>query len=306
MAFIIHNCDCKTCKGSQAPPKGTIGGTICNCNCHQYSANSIVSKIVKGKQKLKKKGKTPKYVILSEQHAGCLFQKAKYFESNLIHIVKQHFFEKEILVLDEAGYKEYMIPSTVVSKEISIKEFENLLDKPAEKPKETKWEIPSFDELFMRHAYLMATKSKDLHTKIGAVLVKDKSIISEGYNGFPRKINDTNDERNQRPTKYEYVVHSEMNCICNCAKKGISSDNSILYCFALPCSNCTKALINAGIIEIVHHKQWDIIGINKNDPKWIESSKHSEIMLNEAGVIIREFDKVLNIKTMVSGKVHVV
>jgi len=156
----------------------------------------------------------------------------------------------------------------------------------------------------MHHAYLIATKSKDIHTKIGAVLVKDKSVISEGYNGFPRKVNDDINDRNQRPTKYEYVVHSEMNCICNCSKKGISSNDTTLYCFAFPCNNCAKALINAGIIELVYHKQWDDVGINKNSDKWKEATKHSEIMLNEAGINVRVFDKKLNVKTMIDGKIH--
>src|SRR4051812_7310796 len=95
---------------------------------------------------------------------------------------------------------------------------------------------PSDDEFFMRHAYLAATKSKDPRTKIGAVLVKDREIISQGFNGFPRKVNDLDAARWERPRKYDYVAHAEHNSVLNCARKGISSLGATCYTNGLPCN----------------------------------------------------------------------
>jgi dCMP deaminase len=165
------------------------------------------------------------------------------------------------------------------------------------------WHTPSWDELFMREAYLIATKSKDPHTKIGCVLVKDNIALMKGYNGIPRRVYDDIAERNERPTKYFYYEHSERNCIFNCARNGIATGGASLYCFALPCSDCCRAIIQSGIVQVIIHKQWDDVGINKNSDKWIESSRHSEIMLFEAGIPIKVLDIKLGVKTMIDGKV---
>ena len=165
------------------------------------------------------------------------------------------------------------------------------------------WNTPSWDELFMREAYLIATKSKDPHTKIGCILVKDNIPLMKGYNGIPRKVNDS-PERYVRPEKYNWCEHSERNAIYNCARMGISTNQSTLYCFATPCHECCRGLLQSGIVEIVIHKQWDDIGINKNNPKWIDSCKISEIMLFEAGIPTKVLDIKLGVKTMIDGKVY--
>lgn len=164
--------------------------------------------------------------------------------------------------------------------------------------------IPGWDELFMRHAYLMATKSKDKSSKIGAVMVRDGSIIAEGYNGLPRGVNDNKVYRDERPEKYFWYEHAERNTIYNCAKHGIATNGATLYFFATPCADCARAIIQSGIKEIVHHKQWDDVGFNKTDIRWKESTQRSLDLLNEGGVSIRWFDKKLGVKTLISGKVH--
>ena len=167
------------------------------------------------------------------------------------------------------------------------------------------WEIPSRDEVFMRQAYLKASRSKDRHTKIGAVLVKDNTAISDGYNGLPRRINDNIEVRWERPEKYFWCEHAERNLIYHCARHGISTENSILYCFSIPCADCCRAVINSGICEIVIHKQWEILGFT-NNKKWSDSFERSLEMLTEASIIIRRFDKILNVKTMVDSKIYTV
>lgn len=161
-----------------------------------------------------------------------------------------------------------------------------------------------WDELFMRHVYLIASKSKDISTKVGAVIVKNNAIISEGYNGICKGVLDSVDERHISPEKYYWFEHAERNSIFHCARNGIATDNTILYTQGLPCSDCTRSIIQSGIKEIVIHEEWDIgISLKLNRIKWQESCKRSDIMLNEAGILLRMFRGKLGCKTMVDGKI---
>jgi dCMP deaminase len=159
--------------------------------------------------------------------------------------------------------------------------------------------IPSWDELFLRMVYLISTKSLDPRTKIGAVLVKDKRVISMGYNGFPGGVNDLSERYNNREDKYKYIVHSEDNCVLTAARFGISTRGTTLYTNGVPCCECSKSIIQGGIKEIVIHKQWP----DMTHSGWIESTRISKIMFDEAGVNIRVVDKKLKIKSMLDGKI---
>jgi dCMP deaminase len=149
---------------------------------------------------------------------------------------------------------------------------------------------PDWDSWFMKHAYLAAEKSKDPRTKIGSVIVKDHHIISTGYNGFPIGVNDSLERYENRETKYAMVVHSEDNAILSASRLGISVCGGTLYTQGMPCNECSKSVIQAGIKEIVIHKQWPTM-----IKKWTDSCKISEIMLSEANINIRILDKFLNI-----------
>ncbi len=166
---------------------------------------------------------------------------------------------------------------------------------------ENKWKEMSFDELFMREVYLIASKSKDIKTKIGAVLVRDKSILKHGYNGLPRKVNDNVPERQERPEKYFWFAHAERNSIYQCAKEGVCVDGATMYTQGIPCCDCAIGCIQAGVKEIVVHKQWR--SANKTNDKWLESAKRSMDMFNEAGVIIRWLDVELGIDGYCNGEV---
>ena len=165
--------------------------------------------------------------------------------------------------------------------------------------------IPSWDETFMHEVYWWARRSKDPRTKIGAVLVRpgDKDPISHGYNGFARDVNDNETERWERPEKYEWVVHAEDNAVLNCARKGQSSKGAILFTQGVPCSRCTDACIQGGIVEIVVHKQWQDYEKKFGWEKWIQSAKRSEKKLKEAGIKVRVFDGVLGMYGVLDGKV---
>lgn len=106
---------------------------------------------------------------------------------------------------------------------------------------------------FLNLAEHFSTWSLDPSTKIGAIAVSDnRQILSVGYNGFPRGIEDTEERLNTREVKYKHVVHAEQNLIYNACHNGISLKDSTLYVFGLPvCGECAKAVIQVGIERVV-------------------------------------------------------
>jgi dCMP deaminase len=112
----------------------------------------------------------------------------------------------------------------------------------------------NWDLYYLNLCFEVARKSKDPSRKVGAILVKNNQIISTGFNGFPIGVNDCNikfNERYQRPMKYDFTTHAEVNTIAFAARAGVSSNESTLYCNLFPCTSCAKTLIQAGVKRIV-------------------------------------------------------
>lgn len=156
-----------------------------------------------------------------------------------------------------------------------------------------------WNEYFFRLMYLVSSKSPDPRTKIGAILIRDKSMISSGFNGFPMGVQDLPQRYENRQEKIKFICHAEMNSILIAARFGISTKDSKLITNGIPCQDCCKAVLQGGINEIIVHKQWPEF----TNPHWIESVKISKIMLQEAGVPVRIYDKKLNIQTLCDGKI---
>lgn len=129
----------------------------------------------------------------------------------------------------------------------------------------------------------VATWSKDPNTQVGAVVVGSKGqILSQGYNGFPRGIKDSNKRLNDRDLKLSLIVHAEMNAIYNATYSGVSLDGSTIFIYGLPaCSECAKGIIQVGIRKVVVSKQ-----CIESRPHWNESWNKSVEMFTEAGVNI--------------------
>ena len=113
----------------------------------------------------------------------------------------------------------------------------------------------SWDEYFMGVALLAAQRSKDPSTQVGACIVDEENrILSTGYNGFPKGCSDDefpwNRDENAGETKYQYVVHGELNAILNASGKNLAG--SKLYVGLFPCNECAKAIIQSGIKEVVY------------------------------------------------------
>ncbi len=119
---------------------------------------------------------------------------------------------------------------------------------------------PSWDEYFMEMAKLVATRSTCLRRQVGAVIVKDKCIISTGYNGACKKAAHCSEvscirEKLNIPSGQQLdlcrAVHAEQNALIQAARYGISTEGSIIYVTVTPCFQCAKMLVNAGIKEVV-------------------------------------------------------
>jgi len=107
---------------------------------------------------------------------------------------------------------------------------------------------PSWDEYFLTIAEVVAKRSYDGETQVGVVVTDENHrILATGYNGFPPGCKDA-ELPNLRPDKYPFVVHAEINAI---AASRQDLRNSILYCTYSPCRDCAKAIITAGIKEVV-------------------------------------------------------
>ena len=143
----------------------------------------------------------------------------------------------------------------------------------------SKWDIR-----FLELAKTISHWSKDPSKKIGCVAVRNRKILAQGYNGFPKGIADMDYRLENREEKYKYVVHAEMNCIYNAAENGVSLKGSTLYIYGLPvCHECAKAIIQVGVEKV--------IAFSENTPKrWIDSDSITEELFEEAGV---EYEKTI-------------
>lgn len=146
--------------------------------------------------------------------------------------------------------------------------------------KDSKWHIR-----FIKMAMEVSTWSKDPSSKVGAVLVSEHGdIISQGYNGFPRNVADTDERLNNREEKLKRVVHAEENAICNAARRGAATNGSLLYVCLLPiCNNCAKSIIQAGIKHIYIPSTSNI---TDSSNRWYDSWQTALEMFTEAGVPI--------------------
>ena len=132
-----------------------------------------------------------------------------------------------------------------------------------------------WDERFLAIARQVASWSKDPHTKVGAVLVKNRAILRTGYNGLPHGVSDNVPDRHERPEKYQWYEHAERNALCN-----VDATDGVLYCTLFPCADCARGIVQSGVRRVV------IDPDAESRPHWEESFKRSSEMMQEAGIEI--------------------
>ena len=113
----------------------------------------------------------------------------------------------------------------------------------------------AWDDYFMGVSLLAAQRSKDPSTQVGACIVDSNNrILSTGYNGFPQGCSDDtfpwNRDESKGETKYQFVVHAELNAVLNASGKDLAG--SKIYVSLFPCHECAKAIIPSGVKEVVY------------------------------------------------------
>ena len=114
--------------------------------------------------------------------------------------------------------------------------------------------MAKFDSRYLEMAAIWAKNSYCKRRQVGALIVKDRMIISDGYNGTPAGFENICEDENgiTKP----YVLHAEANAISKVAKSGNSSEGSTLYVTASPCLECSKLIIQAGIKRVVYRDEY--------------------------------------------------
>ncbi len=144
---------------------------------------------------------------------------------------------------------------------------------------------PDNDTYFMRMAELVATRSTCLRRKVGAVVVKEKRVLTTGYNGAPKGLRHCAEvgcvrleNHVESGTRHELCrgVHAEQNAVIQAAYFGVSIKDSTIYTTNFPCVMCAKILVNAGVREIVYKDEY--------------VDELSRKVLSESGVAVRRFD----------------
>jgi dCMP deaminase len=145
-----------------------------------------------------------------------------------------------------------------------------------------------WDQRWLDLATDVASWSRDFSTIVGCVIVGTANqVLSTGYNGFPRGVNDDITERYERPAKYQWTEHGERNAIYNAARTGVALEGASLYVTATPslypCADCARGIIQSGIVTVVcDAPDWD-------HPRWSEAFIVTSMMLSEAGIEVRSY-----------------
>ena len=116
---------------------------------------------------------------------------------------------------------------------------------------------PSFDEYFMQIADVVSSRSTCNRKKVGAVITKERRIVSTGYNGAPHGLPHCSEVGCQMVNDHcVRTTHAEQNAVIQCALHGVSSNNATVYSTASPCLICAKILVNAGIKRVVFKEKY--------------------------------------------------
>lgn len=145
----------------------------------------------------------------------------------------------------------------------------------------------------MLEALLWSLRSHDAQTKHGCVLVRNKTVLSTGYNGFISEIDDTQ-LPNIRPYKYDFMVHAEHNAILNCACNGVSTLGAQAYITGAPCNNCLQYMWQAGINEIIYS--------DFTNTKMLENEQY--LRTQQALLILMNEKYMFNVKYIPSDEIN--
>lgn len=135
---------------------------------------------------------------------------------------------------------------------------------------------------FMPVAEALAQMSKDQSTKVGALILgSGREILSAGWNGAPRGSSADEDERKQRPEKYQWFSHAEMNAVAQAARAGTKIEGGVLVVTHAPCMICARLIVQAGISKVVTRAPTAEFA-----QRWAEDLGRAERLFKECGVTL--------------------
>jgi len=178
----------------------------------------------------------------------------------------------DFVIINNGGLEELKARVEEIIKEVNVREHR-----------------PLWDEYFIKVAALVAERSTCLRHHVGAIIVKDKKIITTGYNGAAKGIKDCLERGCLRDelgiasgTRHEIcrAIHAEQNAIIQGAYHGTSIKGGIMYCTHTPCIICAKMIVNAGIKEIVSYQDY--------------ADKDAKKLLQEAGINLKKIAKPIS------------
>lgn len=150
----------------------------------------------------------------------------------------------------------------------------------------------------LRLAAREATRhSSDTSTQNGAAVARLNDLIFTAANAFPAGVEQRH-HRLGRPDKYTFIEHAERNVIYKAASVGWATGGATMYCLWFACPDCARAIIQAGIYEVVGH----IKPRNATPSRWLQSVRDGETMLREAGVGMRWITDDLGVTIRFDGK----
>lgn len=132
-------------------------------------------------------------------------------------------------------------------------------------------------------AHKAAEMSPDRSTKCGAVIARQKYQVIAACNDYPAGVDGTVEARHQRPAKYLWIEHAERNAIYRAAQHGMYLRGTTIYLTHVPCANCARAIIQAGIVAVFYQ--------NALEDRWSEEVAVALEMLDEAGVLVTKVDQ---------------
>lgn len=150
----------------------------------------------------------------------------------------------------------------------------------------------SLDIDMLKRAYKAALWSNDLSTQNGAILLdRYQAAATSGCNNIPTHVG-KDQSRLERPKKYAFTEHAERSAIYHAARIGMPTKGATLYCPWYACADCARAIISAGIVRVVGHKQM----FDRTNDRWSESVAYGFEMMEEAGVETVLIDAKLDVE----------
>jgi len=152
----------------------------------------------------------------------------------------------------------------------------------------------NWDEYFFDIIESVLKKSKDPSTRVGSIIVSpDHEIVSTGFNGFPKRVQDVSNNlknieaRYERSQKLLFTEHAERNAIYAAARRGTPLDGCTIYVDWTPCADCMRGIIQSGIVEVVLNGRSESFNNEALQKRWADHIECSNTMASEAGVLIR-------------------